>query len=32
MVSAVPSEVIKNYYVRFQVLMTETMKITIFGM
>jgi len=31
-VSAVPSEVIKNYYVRFHVLMTMTMKITIFGM
>lgn len=29
-VSAVPSEVIKNYYVRFHVLMTLTMKITIF--
>ena len=32
MVSAVPSEVIKNFYVRFHVLMTVTMKITIFGM
>ena len=30
MVSAAPSEVIKNYYVRFHVLMTVTMKVTIF--
>ena len=32
MVSAVPSEVIKYYYVRFQVLMTVTMKFNLLGM
>ena len=30
MVSAVPSEVVKHNYVRFHILMTVTMKITIF--